>query len=379
MPAASSSRPTSSRWILNTFLYAVDSKPKIYTKKAISIKLPLPLIEHTIALKRPTQMIPYLHILIRVEDDGSLHALGAFTTKEKQSAYLTAAGLQDSQVRLDFYNGPFDEDTEVVYAGHRRWNMDRFQLAGYFKSEGESWTWVTQEGYVSVLQINTNHEREKALEKEALERYSKLQKRWRLSSYEDLIAREGVDKARANIMLRFYEDALESFKPKTRRDIRALYALYALYVVILIFPLAVFFFLSSTPDFGENVANVKWLPNYASQVSYYRSKQVQVYEFQISPENFKRWAESNHMEVQGLGKQEILSRYKAYLPVDAQQQANLGSPDNPVSIEQFEAWQDAISIKISQGLIALNSDESTATAIYNPVTGKAYFENLINF
>jgi len=83
--------------------------------------------------------------------------------------------------------------------------------------------------------------------------------------------------------------------------------------------------------------------------------------------------------VQGLGKQEILSRYKAYLPVDAQQQANLGSPDNPVSIEQFEAWQDAISIKISQGLIALNSDESTATAIYNPVTGKAYFENLINF
>ena len=321
-------------------------------------------------------MIPYLHILIRVEDDGSLHALGAFTTKEQQSTYQTAAGLKDSQVRLDFYNGPFEEDTKVIYAGHRRWNMDRFQLAGYFKTEGESWTWVTQEGYVSVLHIDTNYESEKALEKEALERYAKLQKRWRLSSYEDLVAREGAEKARANIMLRFYEDALESFKPKTRRDIRALYAWFGL---ILALPLAVYFFLSSGPDYGENVTDVNWLPDYTSHISYYRSKQVHVYEFQISPENFKLWAESSGMQVHRLVKQETLSRYKAYLPVDKELHGQPISPDGSVSIEQFEAWQDAISIKIKEGLIAQNSDQSSATAVYDPVTEKAYFENLINF
>lgn len=321
-------------------------------------------------------MIPYLHILIRVENDGSLHALGAFTTKEQQSAYQTAAGLQDNQVRLDFHNGPFEEDTKVIYAGHRRWNMDRFQLAGYFKTEGESWTWVTQEGYVSVLQIDTNYESEKALEKEALERYAKLQKRWRLSSYEDLVAREGAEKARANIMLRFYEDALESFKPKTRRDIRALYAFF---VLILALPLAVYFFLSNAPDFGEDVTDVSWLPDYTSHISYYRSKQVQVYEFQVSPANFKIWAESSGMQVQRLGKQETLSRYKAYLPVAKEQQGKPISPDGSVSIEQFEAWQDAISITVKEGLVAHASDGGTITVVYDPQTKTAYVENLTNF
>jgi hypothetical protein len=321
-------------------------------------------------------MIPYLHILIRVEDNGSLHALGAFTTKEQQSAYQAASGLKDNQVRLDFYNGPFEEDTKVIYAGHRRWNMDRFQLAGYFKTEGESWTWVTQEGYVSVLQIDTDYASEKALEKEALERYAKLQKCWRLSTYEELVAREGADKARANIMLRFYEDALESFKPKTRRDIRALYALFGL---ILVLPLAIYFFLSSAPDYGEDVEYVSWLPDYTSHISYYRSKQVQVYEFQISPENFKSWAESNGMKVHRLVKQEALSRYKAYIPPEKEQQGQPISRDGSVSIEQFQAWQAAISIKIKDGLIAEGSGEGTATAIYDPATEKAYFENLINF
>ena len=198
-------------------------------------------------------MIEYLHILIRVEDDGSLHAAGAFTSKEKQTEYQRAMGLKDSQVRLDFFNGPFEEDLKVIYAGHRRWNMDRFQLAGYFLSEGEAWTWVTQEGYVSVLRVDTTYEDEKALEREALERYQQLQKRWRLSSYDEIVAREGADKARANLMLRFYEDALESFRPKTSRDIRALYAFVAL---ILLLPLAVFFFLSQKPEYGENIDSV---------------------------------------------------------------------------------------------------------------------------
>ena len=320
-------------------------------------------------------MVPYLHILIRVEDDGSLHALGAFTTKEKENAYRIAAGLEQNQVRLDFHNGPFKEDTKVIYAGHRRWNMDRFQLAGYFKGEGESWTEVTQEGYVSVLKIDTDYASEQALEKEALERYSKLQKRWRLSTYEELIEREGRDKARANIMLRFYEDALESFKPRARRDIRALYTLC---LALLILPIALFYFLSHSPDFGENVESVNWLPDHATQISYYRSKQVQVYEFKISPENFTNWAESHQMAIRPLDKQAALSRYKAYLPMDAKQAKPI-SPGAPIAIEQFSVWQNEICIKISEGLIAESPDHSIGTALYDPATGKAYVENLGNF
>ncbi|WP_308984112.1 hypothetical protein [Thalassobacterium sedimentorum] len=319
-------------------------------------------------------MLPYLHILIRVEDDGSLHALGAFTSKEKQLAYQKESGLKDSQVRLDFFNGPFDEDINVVYAGHRRWNMDLFQLGGYFKSEGEAWTWVTQEGYVSVLRIDTSYQEEKALQQDALERYAKLQRRWRLATYEELVEREGADKARANIKLRFYEDALESFKPKTRRDLRALYAFA---VLMLCFPFAIFFLLSRGPDYGENIDSVSWLPNYASDISYYRSKQVQVFEFKVSGEDFKRWAESRGMSVRRLVNQEIISRYRAYIPTPNSRSSSPATPGGVLTIEQFESWQDDISAKVARGLIAESPEKEIA--IYDSHTKKAYYEYLIDF
>jgi hypothetical protein len=316
-------------------------------------------------------MLPYLHILIRVEDDGSLHALGAFTSKEKQVAYQKATGLDDNQIRLDFYNGPFDEDIGVIYAGHRRWNMDRFQLGGYFKNEGEAWNWVTQEGYVSAMRVDITYEEEKELEKEALELYAKLQKRWRLLSYQDLVAREGADKARANITLRFYEDALESFKPKTKRDVRALYALVAL---ILLFPIAVYFYASSGPKYGENEASVSWLPSYTSDISYYRSKQVQVYEFRINAEDFRNWAAANGMKVRRITEPQVLSRYKAYIPTE---ESGSGTPEGTVTPEQFKEWQNEISVTVVSGVLAERDDD--ATAVYDADTRRAYFEHLSSF
>ena len=318
-------------------------------------------------------MHSYLQILVRVENDGSLHALGAFSSKEKQKAYQEAAGLKDNQIRLDFYNGPFDDSIKVIYAGHRRWNMDRFQLGGYFRNESDAWNSVTQEGYVSVLRVDTSYAEEQALEREALELYAKLQKKWRLSSYEDLIAREGIQKARANIMLRFYEDTLESFKPQTRRDIRALYALFA---VMLVLPFAILFFLRSAPDFGENIARVEWLPESATDISFYRSKQVEVYEFNMDTDAFRDWAEARGMAVRQLINQEIVSRYKAYVPPPSSSEESSGS-SREIDFEALKAWQQAISVKIEVGLIAKGEDDSIA--VYDFYKQRAYFEHLINF
>lgn len=312
-------------------------------------------------------MYPYLHILIRVEDDGSLHALGAFTNKESQKAYQSAIGLSDKEVRLDFYNGPFEEDIKVIYAGHRRWNMTRFQLGGYFRTEGEAWTWVTQEGYVSVLRIDSTYEEEKALEKQALDEYARLQKSWKLISYEEIVAREGVDKARANIMLRFYEDALESFKPKTRRDRRALYVFV---LILLLFPFAILYMLQQGPKYGENVESVDWLPSNASNVSFYRSDQVQIFEFSISEDDFRRWAGSQDMEIATVIRPVSISRYTAYIPRNKQGEDS----DGNLTEEEFEAWQQLISIKVTHGLSALKND--SLIAVYDYVTRKAYYEDL---
>ena len=94
-------------------------------------------------------------------------------------------------------------------------------MGGYFTSEGEAWNSVTQDGYVRVLRIDADFAEEEKRDKEALELYAKLQKKWRLASYEEMVSKEGAEKAHANITLRFYEDALESFKPKTRRERRS--------------------------------------------------------------------------------------------------------------------------------------------------------------
>lgn len=320
-------------------------------------------------------MLPYLHILIRLEDDGSLHALGAFTSKEKQLAYQKAAGLSDSQVRLDFYNGPFDDDIKVIYAGHRHWNMDLFQLGGYFNSESEAWTWVTQEGYVSVLLIDSSYDEEQALQQSALERYAKLQRRWQLASYEALVKREGADKARANIKLRYYEDGLESFKPKTRRDFRALYVAV---ILLLMLPFLLFFCLNRGPSYGENLPSVNWLPSYTSDISYYQSKQVKVFEFTVSAANFKCWAENRGMKVRRLASQEFISRYKAYIPDQTEQQPSPISPEQaPLATEEFKTWQNSISVKINSGYIAESAEQEIA--IYDSKSQKAYYEHLINF
>lgn len=319
-------------------------------------------------------MLLYLHILIRLEDDGSLRALGAFTSKEQLSAYQHEAGLSDDQVRFDFFNGPFEENIKVVYAGHRRWNMDRFQLGGYFKREGEAWNRVTPEGYVSVLRIDTTYAQEQQFEHEALELYTKLQKRWRLVSYESLVSTEGAEKARANITLRFYQDALESFKPKTRRDARALYAFITL---IFLLPVAVFYYANSGPDYAENAPSVSWLPNYASDVSYFRSKQVKVYEFRINGDDFKTWAGQNGMTVQRVTSPETLSRYKAYIPpAKINPNEPLPPPELLVSVENLQQWQREISITVKSGMVARGNNQSIA--VYDIQTKKAYFEHLSN-
>jgi hypothetical protein len=319
-------------------------------------------------------MLPYLHILVRVEEDGSLHALGAFTSKEKLQAYLADCGLDESRTRLDFFNGPFEEGIKVVYAGHRRWNMQLFQLAGYFKDEVDAWTEVSREGYVSVLRIDTTYEDELKLEKEALEHYARLQRRWRLASYEELVDEQGSEKVRADIKLRFYADALESFKPKTKRDRRALVALCG---VALCFPFAGLFYIKAQPAYGENEASVSWLPGTASNVSYYRSKQVQVYEFKISSGEFKRWAESQGMRVRRLIGEATISRFRAYIPAPKEVASQPATPDGVISIEELEAWQKEISARVDQGLIAEGSDGSLA--IFDGANGRAYFQHLTDF
>lgn len=141
--------------------------------------------------------------------------------------------------------------------------------------------------------------------------------------------------------------------------------------------MAIFFYANSGPEYGENLPKVSGLPSYASEVSYYKSKQVKVYEFRIKADDFKTWAGQSGMSVQRVTAPKVLSRYKAYIPPPKAKSSDPLPPDGIITIERFQQWQHQISITVNSGMIARGRDE--AVAIYDVKTQKAYFEYLISF
>ena len=168
-------------------------------------------------------------------------------------------------------------------------------------------------------------------------------------------------------MLRFYEDALESLKPKSKRDTQAFYVLLAM---VALFPFAVFYMLQQGPDFGENLQSVDWLPETASNVSYYRSDQVEIYEFSITVEEYKRWAERQGMHIRTITSPISVSRYMAYIPGNP----HLVPSSDGLTSEEFHQWQNMISIQVESGLYA--SEEGHYTAVYDYNSHKCYYEDL---
>ena len=83
------------------------------------------------------------------------------------------------------------------------------------------------------------------------------------------------------------------------------------------------------------------------------------------------------MQVQRVTSPQILSRYKAYIPTPEGQSDEPVTQDGSITIEQFQAWQNQISITVDSGMIAKGEDRSVA--IYDLKTQKAYFEQLRNF
>ena len=146
--------------------------------------------------------------------------------------------------------------------------------------------------------------------------------------------------------------------------------------LLLALPFAILFFVNRKPNYGEHVPSVHWLPDSASDICFYKSKQLEVYEFNIDPREFRNWAQSRGMSLRRLSGSEVVSRYKAYLPADdGSNRPTCRHPMVPLILNQFNAWQRAISIKIESGLIAKAPDESIA--VYDAKAQRAYYEGTL--
>lgn len=53
---------------------------------------------------------------------------------------------------------------------------------------------------------------------------------------------------------------------------------------------------SANPDRGENLAQVDWLPETASDISYYRTYNLKVSEFSMNESDFRKWASDSDLK-----------------------------------------------------------------------------------
>ena len=102
-----------------------------------------------------------------------------------------------------------------------------------------------------------------------------------------------------------------------------------------------------------------------------------MFEFSVSPENYKLWAESKGLSVRSLIKTESVSRYRAYLPEPPDEQGKTLGDSADISEEAFRAWQEQIAKSLSEGLIAKGPDGKRS--LYDLKTKRAYYEYLTGF
>jgi hypothetical protein len=117
---------------------------------------------------------------------------------------------------------------------------------------------------------------------------------------------------------------------------------------------------------AENVANVDWLPQSASNVSYYRSYRFTAYEFDMAETDFKRWTP---YEVKPIDSPVKVARYWLI----SRGYSDLGP--NPKRAE-WEAWEASAYATISDGLYYSHrrSDGGGVDVAFDRRKGRVFFQ-----
>ena len=117
-------------------------------------------------------------------------------------------------------------------------------------------------------------------------------------------------------------------------------------LILLFNPISLFFFLiglgvwsNAHPDMGENEKQVSWLLEEATNVSYYKTYSWTAYEFDISEEGFKKWAEG--CDFKKIDKPVEMMRY-LYFTTDSPEYDS-----DPAG--KYQQYQSKVNAKIRNG------------------------------
>lgn len=138
----------------------------------------------------------------------------------------------------------------------------------------------------------------------------------------------------------------------------------------------------TTVESGEHVARVSWLPEAATDVSFYRSYSFTAYEFTIPEAAFLEWANDRGWKIAKIeGEPRSISRYHRGLD-------DVPHPEEPRPDEKSRAvweaynagvdkWRDATIKTITHSYYYewRQTDGGGVSVVYDLDTGRAYFQS----
>lgn len=157
--------------------------------------------------------------------------------------------------------------------------------------------------------------------------------------------------------------------PLMRYSLRRILACTALAAVAIWFVHGVHLGLTQV-ETGESLPSVNWLPDSASNVSFYRSYMNTAYEFDIDEESFRQWARWDIAEIE---EPVGLSRYLRFSTPRPQE------PPNPTQqqLEKLAQEYSRRGVTIRNGLYyGYTQDNGGGVWVaYDRSAGRAYFQS----
>ena len=132
-------------------------------------------------------------------------------------------------------------------------------------------------------------------------------------------------------------------------------------VLLVLLWIGLVFYANSHPDTGEHIPRADWLPESASDISFYRSYSHTAYEFKISERDLLKWAD--RWSFQEIEKPVRIHRYLYFLK-------------RPEDFGSYEEYHRECTIEVPEGLISVRRQRNGGghTAVYDRKTGYAYVQ-----
>ena len=298
--------------------------------------------------------------IIITRSNGSDLAAAVYSSRKKAEAYLSESNMVDS--RIEPYEVPVGEtfSTVMMYAAHKTNEGGASEIIGYYFNIYDAESAVNNSGFVERLPIDKEEEERAESSSESAENYQsfKLEQR-----------KAPTRKAQATVTDKL-RDTVQTVQ-STRYD---WYLLVAVIILIIAGNIVYHVYYYNRFEFAENVPTVKWLPETAKNVSYYKDRQADVYEFTISEADFLKWAKAKRLEVKNIEDGPVkIPRYRFYADVPIEGLENMSEE------EQYELWNSLTQTIINVGYVFKTESSENVKGNaggYDSENGRAYYRSI---